>query len=482
MKKFSTAGETAPTSTHSSNTNTVKTIGLPGILLILLFALLAYISKEFKYDIPAPEKPVLALVSVLILSGLLYLITVYIVPRTELTGKQLIWIVLVGLALRFLMLVSTPMLEDDFYRYLWDGSVASHGLNPYQYSPEQVIENPRIPSELTGLKSESGEIINRVNHPYLRSIYPPVAQGFFAASSLIKPWSLTAWRLILLISDLATLGLLFYSLRIIGLPSAMLIIYWWNPLLVKEIFNSGHLDVLVFPFVLGAIMLAGRNRYLSSAVSIALGIGVKLWPAFLLPVIFKPLIFNPRKLIPAALLFITLIIFLLIPVYISGLDESSGFIAYGRRWQNNDSAFRALVFISEHALGILGYAAFHKYALARAIMAFLIILWVSVVTLKKSLGRDLFEKSLFIVAFVFLVSPAQFPWYYTWLVPFLTLRPRLSLLLPTLLLPLYYLRYYLEPRGYTGIFDNVVVWFEFVPVWILIFIEWKYGEKYIERA
>jgi hypothetical protein len=38
------------------------------------------------------------------------------------------------------------------------------------------------------------------------------------------------------------------------------LVYWWNPLLVKETFNSGHLDVIAFPFVLEALLLNLRKK------------------------------------------------------------------------------------------------------------------------------------------------------------------------------------------------------------------------------
>ena len=255
-------------------------------------------------------------------------------------------------------------------------------------------------------------------------------------------------------------------------------IYWWNPLLVKEIFNSAHLDVLVFPFVLGALLLAAGNRHVRSVLSITLGIGIKLWPAILLPLILRPLLSKPKKLAAAVILILVLLGGLFAPVYLSGLDQSTGFIAYGERWQNNDSAFRGLIVLSELALDALGYKTFHKYALARVLVISLIALWIAFVTFgRRFRDDDLYKKSLFILAFVFLVSPTQFPWYYTWLLPFLAVAPRFSLLLPTLLLPLYYLRYYLEPIGKIDVFTNVIVWIEFVPVWIFLLLEWKKSSR-----
>jgi hypothetical protein len=86
---------------------------------------------------------------------------------------------------------------------------------------------------------------------------------------------------------------------------------------------------------------------------------------------------------------------------------------------------------------------------------------------------DVWESSLLILAAVLLLSPTQFPWYYVWLVPFLTIRPRLSLLLLTALLPLYYLRFYFVARGNVAIFDLGIVWLEYLPVGWLLIREWR---------
>jgi hypothetical protein len=372
------------------------------------------------------------------------------------------------------MLFSAPILEDDYYRYLWDGAVTANGINPYMYSPEEVLGGTGIPTELSELAEESGEIIHGINHPEVRTIYPPIAQAFFALSYWLDSWSLISWKLILIVFDLATLSLIFNALGILKLPSSYLIIYWWNPLLLKEIFNSAHLDVLVFPFVLSAIIMASQNRYIRSTVTLIIGMGIKLWPVFLLPILLRPIISKPKELLSALVVAAISIGILFLPIYLSGLDNSSGFIAYGQSWQNNDSAFRILIYISELSLDLLHYETFHKYTVARFLVIALIAIWIAYITLGKTFkNEDLFKKSLLIIAFVFLISPTQFPWYYTWLIPFLAIKPRFSLLLLTALLPMYYLRYYFEPRGEIEIFTNLIVWVEFVPVWILLIWEWR---------
>ncbi|HZE21413.1 MAG TPA: hypothetical protein VE082_05115, partial [Desulfobaccales bacterium] len=92
-------------------------------------------------------------------------------------------------------------------------------------------------------------------------------------------------------------------------------------------------------------------------------------------------------------------------------------------------------------------------------------------------GLDFARRGVLILAVLFFLSPTQFPWYYAWLVPFLVLQPRGSLLLLTALLPLYYLRYFFLERGQVHIFDYGIVWAEYVPVWFLLIREFWVSRK-----
>ena len=94
---------------------------------------------------------------------------------------RLRYVLAIAVALRVLLLFSEPLLSGDVYRYLSDGRVLASGHNPYAYTPT----DPRI------------------NHPEIRSIYPPHAQLLFA---LVH--QLTAWRLLVIAFDLAAIVLL----------------------------------------------------------------------------------------------------------------------------------------------------------------------------------------------------------------------------------------------------------------------------------
>ena len=380
-------------------------------------------------------------------------------------------IILFGLGFRTLFFFSDPILEDDFHRYFWDGAVVTGGMNPYEHSPGEVARGEGD-GELGELRDLYGDTLDRVNHPHVKTIYPPVAEFFFALSYRISPMSLTAWRILLMVFDIATLGLLFATLRKLCIPLQYSLIYWWNPLLVKEIFNSVHMDVLAFPFVLGAILLfiCGRKRLW--AIVLSLAVGVKLWPALLFGMFLSPLRQKKETLIQC-LVFTAVLLVIFLPMVAFKLDSATGVVAYGKSWQNNSPFFAATLSVWESALNALDIHPGHAQTYSRAGIIMILLAWKSYVAFAiGSIG--IHKKALLIIGGAFLLSPAQFPWYYTWLLPFLCVAPSPGFLALTALLPLYYLQYYFTPSppGEGGIFGNMVVWLEFVPVWVLLAWEW----------
>jgi alpha-1,6-mannosyltransferase len=456
-----------------------RLIWIIGLSLLCLFTFLAIISPNFKYELPLIEKPVLLMTSILIISGVIFLYLIQFLGSKTDSKRLLIWIITIGILLRVVTIFSTPILEDDYYRYLWDGAVTANGENPYKYAPKSIVDDdPSVPANLKLLAKDSGKAIERINHPHIRTIYPMVTQLFFAAGYLLSPWNIVGWRIVLLLVDLVNLVLLLKLLKFFNLSSALVLIYWWNPLLIKEIFNSGHMDILVIPFVFGAILLLMRNRHLASSGLLALGVGVKLWPVLLLPLFLKKIYPDHKKLLLAFLIFVVISIMVFVPVYTSGIDETSGLRTYSKSWENNDALFMLVVWIWQFILPIFGIHS--GYAQLAARITVFSILGILILLLIPRNNRDNFKllsNCLIIIAAAFLISPTQFPWYFVWLIPFLALKPKISLLILTALLPLYYLRFYLEPRGNIELFNYGIVWIEFVPVWALLISDWLKSRK-----
>jgi len=166
-----------------------------------------------------------------------------------------------------------------------------------------------------------------------------------------------------------------------------------------------------------------------------------------------------------------------LPFLLSGLKSGSGFTAYGKHWEMNDALYMLLLWLIQFVIKIFSFGAGYDQLATRALVACLLLVWT--LWLVKRDTHDPAEISLrflLVITALYLLSPTQFPWYALWILPFLAICPRVSLLLLTPLLSLYYLRFYFSARGMVHIHDNGVVWIEFVPVWGLLIWEW-YRER-----
>jgi hypothetical protein len=125
---------------------------------------------------------------------------------------------------------------------------------------------------------------------------------------------------------------------------------------------------------------------------------------------------------------------------------------------------------------LMGIGTASAQIMTRALVACILLLVVALL-LKRDDQEPLMigRRFLYIVAALYLLSPTQFPWYSIWMLPFLAIQPRTSLLLLTALLPLYYLRFHFAARELVEVHDNGIVWLEFVPVWCLLVWEWHKG-------
>ncbi|MCH8204107.1 MAG: DUF2029 domain-containing protein [Candidatus Hydrogenedentes bacterium] len=446
-----------------------------GAVLIAGMTWVGILSPRFEYGSPLIERPHALLVFILMVCGAAYLLAAWALQRLPSGRHGLVAAILgIGLVLRGVTIFSNPIQEDDYYRYLWDGAVTAHGFNPYPRTPAEILREADSPETLQELARDSGLVFQRVNHPELATVYPPVAQGAFALAHLLKPWSIGAWRAVVFGFDLATLGLLALLLRALGKPLHLLAIYWWNPVLIKEAFNSAHMDLVVLPFALLALLFALRNRPVRSASLLAIAVGAKIWPFLLVPLLCRTITASRTRCTAAAAAFGILLVFLALPLLTSVvLGEKSGLLAYGERWEMNDALFMVFAKGSEIAFNLFGPGEGNADLMARIAVFLALMAWTAVWSMKpRGSQQEVCDRIVLILGAAFMLSPTQFPWYYLWIVPFLALSPRPSMLILTLMLPIYYLKFYFSARDNVLLFHNGIVWLEYAPVFVIALWEW----------
>lgn len=424
----------------------------PVVLISLLttgVVLLAFVSDRFEYGSPAISRPIVLVVLVLVAMGVAYLVLAAFLVRYRVGSGMMAAGLVAGLGLRLVFMASTPIQEDDFYRYLWDGAVTANGYSPYRHSPAGIdASDETVPAQLHQIR-ERYPHFDRINFPEYTTIYPPAAQAAFSAAYLVRPFSLAAWRLVILLFDLVALWLLIQLLDAGGVPRHRSLIYWLNPILLMDGYNSAHMDVILLPFITAATLFAVRNRAYASFGMLAVATGAKFWPLMLAPLIGRSLTSKGAR---AAALGGGAAALLLLPIVIHAGNADAGLMEYSRRWEMND----ALFLIMKWAAGDLG---------ARVVVGALVATAVVLLSLRPVGGvTDLCNRVGIAIGVLFMLSPTQFPWYYVWMLPFLAVRPRASLLLLSATLPLYYLKFYYGAHGDIGYFHMRVVWIEFAPV------------------
>lgn len=393
---------------------------------------------------------------------------------------------------RLLLFPSLPILETDYNRYLWDGFVLSHGVNPYRFAPEQVLsknidsslnqEEQEALHELRGIVSANPRaraVLEEVNNPEVVTIYPPFAQILFGLAAWLFPLSLYGWRVVVMFFDALLIATLVLLLIRYQRDPAWVLIYAWSPLALKEILNTLHFDGIALFFLFLGILLASTNPGCRSAAAFAFAALTKI-----IPLAFVPLWLNrlSRKAWGVFLLIIAMIAFTFSGVGARGL---SGWVEFAQRWESNSS----LVAFCEWAAGGLGVPAwgggpviftildfefpfdafFTAKALAGGFFLAVLLSQIRILYLRPDMDdEERLARALAVNGALLLCSPVCNPWYVVWMLPFMCFVPRISWLYLSVSCLLYYAFFISDPRSYPAGLREL----EYIPFLGLLAWEW----------
>ena len=304
------------------------------------------------------------------------------------------WLLILAFLLRFPFIWQEPSFSDDLYRYLWEGKAIGLGINPY-------LEAPARFEVMDGIRE-------RVNHPTIPGVYPPLIQLIFWGIGKIY-YAPLAWQLVAMFCDL---GILFGLWKIVAPKDRdLLVFYAIHPLAIIESASSAHIESVALLCLVWSVVSFQRQK--DEKWWLFFGGWIKLFPWVYLPFLRG---WGWKK--------ITLMFFvsagLMAPFW--DLEMFFALQNYARHWQFNASLFALFYWmLPQYArwicffFGALLYAWvwWQKFPLPRA------MLWIG-------------------AGFV-LLSPTVHPWYGAWAwIPALMLGNR-SWNLFASLLPLSYI-------------------------------------------
>ncbi len=466
-----------------------------GASLLVGCTVVSLLSGEFVHGERYLERPILEVVVLLLAGGALYLVAAL---RCRERAPTLRFVIIVSVLARALLLLGQPIQEDDFYRYLWDGRVASTGVSSYRFSPAEVDEvrlrpdaaaaEDRVPlvrlSELSEQTPALATGFERINNREYATIYPPLAQIVFRAGASIIPveWDIAhqvrALRALIVLFDLGIFFAVVALLRSAGRPPGWALLYGWCPLVLKEFSNSGHMDAIPGFFLAWSLVALLSRCGVFCGILLGAAIAAKFYAAALLPLAFVRL--GVRRGGLAVATAIALIV-LVNATSDSGLRYRETLVEFTFLWEKNSALFAWMQSIAGTLAGTelvdlaiplaRGHAPLdvavpidRLIALGAAGALLALITVLSARGARRVTRPEVLRRAFVVLASVFLIGPLGFPWYFTWCVPLLAfVRARSWFVLPGLL-SLYYVFFWV-------IYHHEESWLGFTP-----------GDEFFHRA
>ena len=365
---------------------------------------------------------------------MIYLVTVIVLVKTDLSKAQTVSVLLIFFLIKILFISTEPIGSDDYYRYLWDGKVQSNGINPYLYSPDDQSLNP-FHSEL---------LPEKVSYPQIRTIYFPVSQFLFTLTYNISGENAIGLKIILLLAELLILISLNYLLKRLSIDLKYILVYAVLPLVFFQFFIDAHVDLAGVALMLASIILYFYDKKIFSYLLLGLSISVKPTGLLLIPFLFQ----NEQKFIEKIKsVFIPIIVFIItfLP-YVFTATPLDTLINFTAKWTFNGMIYNILDIFLSNNLSI-------RLLCGILFLLVFIFLFTSKIDFLKKVYLSLFSLMIF--------SPVVHPWYLIWF----------AVLLPVI-------------RGYSGFYfvaaislaSITVATFQTTGVWqeitLVLFIEY----------
>ena len=365
----------------------------------------------------------------------LALVVVLRTPRGRGTTALLVaGAVLVGAA----ALGAPPRFSDDSARYAWDGTVTTSGLSPYAHPPV-AAELARLRPEwlfppvgavadgaawctepgsrLAAQTPDGAPLCTLINRPEVPTIYPPVAQVWFAGVRAAVPREAAWWPMQVagLVLSLAVTIVLIAGLRRRGLNDRWAAAWAWSPFVAVEAVNNAHIDSLGVLFALAATFALtgarrpgwlGTERPLLGGVLLGLAAATKLVPLMVAPPLLRR---TPGRVLLAAAATLAAVY---LPFVLLGGSDVLGYLpGYLAEERYPDGSRFALV------AAVLPGPAATWVALAMLLVAAVLAWW------RADPDRPWHAQTMLVGTVLLVVNPL-YAWYALTLIPFVALSRR----------------------------------------------------------
>jgi hypothetical protein len=427
-----------------------------GVILLAFLGILG-LSDNFVYGEGHADRPLIAFQLVYTLAWLGFAGAVWALHKGQ--RLSLLSVLMFAAAMRAVLVPSEVIQEDDFYRYIWDGQMLLHGSSPYVAAPahisarELVGDSPRL--------AQAELVHSRINHPQVKTIYPPVAEAAFALNGLLWGWEPHGFRFTWLLIDPFIALLLLLALRAARLSSRWIILYAWNPLVLKEYINGMHVDILAVFFL--AIFAAAvlRSRHWLAALGLVGASLVKIVPIALVPLHLAYLWQQGRRrqAIGIGIGVAAVGLASLGLMHVGASAPLEGLRTFADKWETNGSFFPLM-----RSFANVAFDAETAGRITRGASALIFGGWLLWGMRRLPSRHALFTACLYTLLLAFLLGPVGNPWYLGWMLPFVVLTRNPLALLAMAMTSLYYLNFYLIYHHASGQAYALLQIIEYLPL------------------
>ncbi|WP_086475925.1 mannosyltransferase [Arenibacter amylolyticus] len=373
-------------------------------MIMVLTSILFY--SAFGYQLPRTD-----FVKLICLYAALFFICYKLIQLEKWNFKFLL---IAGTLFRFILLFAEPNLSQDYLRFIWDGQLIIHGINPYLHLPKDLLMEVHhsIPHAMD-LYNGMGEL-SASNF----SNYPPLNQVIFAISTFLAgPSILGSVMIMRIFIILADLGIVFFGRKLLlKLNKSTHLIFWYflNPLVILELTGNLHFEGVMLFFFVWALYLLHQQKWKVAAVVFALSISIKLVPLMFLPLFLK--YFGIRKSIYFYAWVGGVILLLALPFYspefISNYSQTIGL--WFSNFEFNAGFYNLVKYIAEF-WGAKPWELIKTYGM---IVPIITIAWIGLLTFIRSnqTVNSLVASMLWILSLYYFLSATVHPWYVIFLI------------------------------------------------------------------
>lgn len=459
---------------------------MKALAVLLVLTELAYVTL-LRVDTINGTEPVVTFLALLALLFALYWMAFVVVQRVQPPGRGTLPIIVIGAVMFRLTLLPAglphafgsdarlPALradvrgeavsferfllyDDDIWRYLWDGHVWAHGINPYQHAPAAVALDDLTDeesAELSDGRAVWSDVRDNVNYSAIPTIYPPLSQAVFRLSHAIAPGSVLVMKGLIVSFDLLALLFIGMTLNALGRSMTPVLLYAWNPLVIKVFAGSGHVDAVLVAALAATTYFLVRGARRAAAVSFAMAVLAKISPLILFPYVVRRIGWRYAALACAVL------VAGYVPFLDAGLAMFDGIVTFAREWQFNAGPFTFVQWMA-------GAVTSHPDVLARATSAFAavgVVFWLA--WRDDGRGESFPKYGAVALGVLIVLSPAVMPWYVIWVLPFAVIAGQRVWIYFTMLVCLAFL------IMIDGIERSGTLWLEYSLFAVLALLEYR---------